>query len=120
METTIELTGMKFFAYHGVGKQELLVGNYYLVDVRYTFWAEAACTSDTIEDTINYADVFELIKNEMSHPSKLLEHVAARLLQALKLRFDSILGIRLKVSKLNPPLMGEVQSASVVLEKHYR
>ncbi|MDR3268291.1 MAG: dihydroneopterin aldolase [Tannerella sp.] len=116
MKQTIELSGMKFYAYHGVSPQETQVGNYFMVDLSYTFPAKTALESDDLRDTVNYAEVYETVKAEMECPARLLEHVAGRIVRALENAFPQLTRIKLKVSKLNPPLGGEVYSASVTLE----
>ncbi|MDR1676663.1 MAG: dihydroneopterin aldolase [Tannerella sp.] len=116
MELTIDLNGMKFYAYHGVSPQETRVGNDFTVDVSYVFEAGAALESDELHDTVNYADVYGIVKAEMEHPSRLLEHVAGRIFHALRAAFPQWTRLKVKLSKLNPPVGGEVHSASVTME----
>lgn len=116
MNVQIELESMKFYAYHGVAKQERVVGNTFLVDLLITADIGAATCSDNIEDTINYADVYSVVSKEMSQPSFLLENVAGRILRALHEKFPKITHLHVKVAKLNPPFGGDVRSAAVVLE----
>ena len=106
---------MKFYAYHGVLEQERRVGNTFVVDLTLTTPLEKAVQSDQLEDTINYAEVYELTKQEMNIPSQLLEHVAGRICRALRHHFPQIEQIEIRVSKLNPPFGGDVHSASVLL-----
>lgn len=119
MTSKIELKEMRFYAYHGVAPQETVVGNTFIVDLLLTAPLEQAVRSDNLNDTINYAEVYELVKEEMSLPSRLLEHVAGRILGALKRRFPLLEAARISVSKLNPPFGGEVRSAAVILEITY-
>jgi len=119
MKSMIELKSMKFYAYHGVSKQETKVGNYFIVDVSYSFPMDKAVVSDDIFDTISYVHVYNLIKIEMDRPSKLIEHVTARISAKLKSAFPQLTYLKVAVSKLNPPLGGEVFSASVVIEKSW-
>lgn len=119
MESKIELRRMKFYAFHGVGEQERVVGNNFTVDVLLTASLEQAVRSDNLADTINYADVYSTVRQEMSVPSRLLEHVAGRILSALKHRFPQLKSIEVKVTKQAPPFGGEVQSASVILREEY-
>ncbi|MDR1337051.1 MAG: dihydroneopterin aldolase, partial [Tannerella sp.] len=95
MNLMIDLTGMKFYAYHGVFPQETRVGNDFTVDISYAFAAEAALESDKLHDTVNYADVYGIVKAEMERPSRLLEHVAGRIFHALRAAFPQL--TRLKV-----------------------
>ena len=115
MTTKITLQAMKFYAYHGVLEQERRVGNTFVVDLTLTAPLEKAVPSDQLEDTINYAEVYELTKQEMNIPSQLLEHVAGRICRALRHHFPQIEQIEIRVSKLNPPFGGDVHSASVLL-----
>lgn len=113
----IELKDMKFYAYHGVLPQETRVGNNFVVNIVLDAPLAKAVQSDDLEDTINYAGVYALVKKEMLIPSKLLEHAAGRILRSLKEHFPQITAIELSLSKLNPPLGGEVYSASVILRE---
>ena len=93
MTTKIELEKMRFYAYHGVMPQETKVGNDFVVDLILT----------------------APLKEQMDIPSKLIEHVAGRILYALKERFPQLAAVELKLSKLNPPFGGDVHSASIIL-----
>ena len=112
----ITLHEMRFYAYHGVFAQEQRVGNYFIVEL--TFWADIAESlhRDELEETISYADVYEVIKAEMAIPSRLLEHVVGRISERLFATFPRMQRIALTLSKCNPPFPGEVHSAAVTLE----
>ena len=79
----ITLHEMRFYAYHGVFPQEQRVGNQFVVEL--TFWADVAGSvrSDELEETISYADVYEVVKAEMDIPSRILEHVVGRISERL-------------------------------------
>jgi 7,8-dihydroneopterin aldolase/epimerase/oxygenase len=113
----VEIEGMHFYAYHGHFEAERIVGNDFMVDV----WLETDClkaaASDNLEDTLNYQAVYDLIKKEMQVKSHLLEHVAGRILNALFIDFPSIQKAGIKVSKLNPPMGGQIEKASVTLNR---
>ena len=119
MKWMIELKSMKFYAYHGVFKQEKKVGNCFIVDVSYSFPMDKAVVSDDIHDTISYADVYNLIKIEMGLPSKLIENLTERISTKIKYEFPQLTYLKIQVSKLNPPLEGEVFCASVTIEKEF-
>lgn len=116
MISKIELKAMRFYAYHGVGIQEQHVGNTFVVDLLLTAPLEKAILSDNLEETINYATLYELVKKEMLQPSLLLEHVAGRILFSIKRQFPQVEEVEVKVAKLNPPFGGDVYSASVILK----
>ena len=115
MTVTITLETMKFHAFHGMMAEERSIGGTYLTDISYSIDTDATET-DRIEDTVNYAVLFELVKEEMKQPSYLIEHLAGRILKAIKARFPQIQEFVIKVSKLNPPVNGEMASASVILK----
>lgn len=119
MISQITLKEMRFYAYHGVGTQETKVGNQFVVNLDLTAPLEQAIRTDELCYTINYAEAFEVVKKEMSIPSKLLEHVAGRILSQLHTHFPQLTAITLKVEKLNPPFGGDVYSAAVILTESW-
>lgn len=115
MKSYILLENITFYAYHGVFEQETIVGNEYTVNLKIGIDLQKACCSDNIHDTISYADVYEDVKNEMKIPSRLLENAANRIIQRLKNKYPQIESIEIKLSKRNPPIGGQLESASVIL-----
>lgn len=113
----IEVEGMKFYAYHGHFEAEKVVGNNFEVYVRIETECSKAAGSDNLDDALNYQAVYETIKDEMKIPSALLENVAQRILDALHDKFPAIEHARLKISKMNPPMGGEIEKVSVTLER---
>lgn len=115
MKSSIQLNNMRFFAYHGVLPQERITGNNFVVNLRMDANLTAACLSDDVADTVNYAEVFTLVETEMAQPSNLLEHVAYRILEAVKSAFPQLTAIEVRLAKTPPPIAGEVESAEIVL-----
>ena len=98
VKLSIILDNLKFYAYHGVLEQERKVGGEYSVDVRLNVKnAENAIYNDELEGTINYADVYNLIKAEMQEPSSLLEHIAGRIIEKLFCKFPTIEFAEIKI-----------------------
>ena len=114
--SNIRLDSMRFYAYHGVMEQERQVGGYYLVSLDVEADLTAAVRTDDVADTINYAELFELVKSEMAIPSKLLEHVAGRIGQRTMERFEKITAVTVKVTKQNPPMGADCKGAAVELK----
>ena len=75
MTSYIFLDTLRFFAHHGVGEQETVVGNEFTVSLRLQVDIRRAAETDDVADTVSYADVHTAVKAEMDIPSKLLEHV---------------------------------------------
>ncbi len=113
----IEIEGMHFYAYHGHFEAERVVGNEFLVDVSLETDCSRAAATDNLEDALNYQAVFDLVKKEMQVKSHLLEHVAQRILDVLYVEFPTVRKVKVKVSKLNPPMGGEIGKASVTLSR---
>ena len=111
----IELEGMEFKAYHGVLEQEKVRGNEFVVDFRGELDLSAASESDNLNDTLNYADIYEIVAYEMSIPSELLENVAGRILKAIEKQFPELVSFSVRVSKKRPPVDGVAQWSRVTL-----
>ena len=116
MNSYIFLENARFFAYHGVGKQEQQVGNEFIINVKMTVDISRAGTTDDVKDTVSYAEVYEAIKSEMNIPSKLLEHVCIRIIRQLFLSFKQIEAIDLKLIKRNPPMGGDLDGAGIQIQ----
>ena len=113
---TISIEGMEFHAYHGCLEEEQLIGNTFMVDIHMETDTIAAEHSDKLEETVNYADVFQLVKEEMAVNSKLLEHVGRRIMDVILEKYPQVDIIELKISKLNPPVGGKVHAVSVTMD----
>ena len=113
----IEIEGMSFYAYHGHFESEQIVGNRFLVDLKIKTNCLRAAVSDKLEDALNYQTVYEIVQKEMEITSHLLENVAKRILDSLHQQFDSIDHVWVKISKLNPPMGGEIEKVSVSLQR---
>ena len=111
----ILLKDLRFQARHGVGAQETLVGNEFTVNLRLRTDLTRAVQTDDVADTLSYADVFEAVRDEMSRPSQLLEHVAGRIARRLFQDFPALDAIELKLMKRNPPMGADIDSAGVEL-----
>lgn len=109
----INLENMEFYAFHGCYKEEQLVGNRFRVDLTFTIDATKASESDSINDTVSYLTVYEIVRDQMAITSHILEHVARRALDALIDRFPQIMEMTIKVAKLAPPLGGQLTGVSV-------
>lgn len=109
---------MRFYAHHGCFEQERTIGTRFCVDLQMETDTTKAERTDNIADTVNYLEVYQTVKREMEVPSHLLEHVAHRIGEAILREFGAVERVRVKVSKLNPPLGGQMDSVSVELSLH--
>lgn len=112
---TIGLEGMEFFAYHGFYDEEQKIGTKFIVDV-YIMFKSNQFSEDLIENTINYELIYIIVKNEMNHQYKLIEHLAEQIIKQLKekIEFENI--IKINIRKVHPPISGEIKNALVTIE----
>ncbi|MDR0422481.1 MAG: dihydroneopterin aldolase [Proteiniphilum sp.] len=115
MKTKLKLKKMYFHARHGILPHERETGNDFEVSLTLTADLTAACQSDKLEDTINYADTYNLVKEEMETPSGLIEHVACRILRKIKTHHPQLTAVKVKVAKLHPPTDGRMERAEVTV-----
>ncbi|SHM16591.1 dihydroneopterin aldolase [Chryseobacterium contaminans] len=116
----IYLEDVKIYAYHGVLPEENVIGTYYILNAELHTDLWKAAESDDLNDTISYADINDIIHQEMKIRSQLLEHVAGRIILKIHDRFPQIDYIKLKLTKTAPPMQGEMKGASIELEKSFK
>ena len=110
----ISVNGLRIQAFHGVTEQERVVGNDFVVSVSIDVpMSDKAMKSDSLDDTINYAELIHIIKKEMAKPSSLIEHVAGRIRKEIESHWpDIVVGGTVTVEKLAPPVSVELDSVS--------
>ena len=113
LSSSIELKKVRIYAYHGTVLQERTVGNDYELRLKVFFDVSGAMESDAIRDTVNYADLYDILKCEMMRPSNLLEHVAGRIIASVRKNFPGITGGELEIVKVKPPVAGDITGAAV-------
>jgi dihydroneopterin aldolase len=112
----IAIDGMLFFAYHGYYDFEQQNGNNFIIDLEMEFnISDDALRNDTLSGTLNYENIYELVKREMEIRSKLIEHLCFRIKTSIQMEFPEILNLKISVSKLNPPIKGNVEKVKISL-----
>ena len=109
--------GLEFYAYHGLLEEEQKIGGRFVVDIEIDIDFSIALATDQIDGTIDYSLIYDVIKLEMEKKSKLIEHVAGRIVAMLFVTFKQIEFVKLKLTKIKPPITGSVHSVSVSIEK---
>ncbi|MCU0420495.1 MAG: dihydroneopterin aldolase [Cyclobacteriaceae bacterium] len=115
MKGTIILEGLEFHAYHGVYPHERSSGNKFEVDLAVQTEIQETAFADDLSGTLNYEDLYALVKAEMEKPSKLLERVAHAIAASVLRASSQALAAEVKISKFNPPIGGVCKKASVVV-----
>jgi dihydroneopterin aldolase len=115
MKGRVALEGLEFHAYHGVYPHERSSGNKFEVDIVVETEFESSAFEDDLSGTINYEDLYSIVKTEMEKPSKLLESVAHAISKKVLSAFANAIKIEVSISKFNPPIGGVCRKASVVV-----
>lgn len=108
---------MQFYAYHGVFEEEQKIGAPFQVELDLFGDFKAAAISDDLFDTVDYGKVYELVEEEMQKPSKLIEHIAYRIIQRIKREYSIVERVRIKLSKIKPPIKGNLNAVSIEIEE---
>lgn len=107
-------------AFHGVMPQERTVGNDYVINIKVGYPWIGATQTDNVTDTLSYATLAELVKREMLVPSNLVEHVAGRIVEAVKAEFPAATSIHLRITKVAPPMSADCDGAGVEINLELR
>lgn len=111
----VYIKDMRLHAFHGVNEQERVVGNDYVVNVCVDYPLEQACDSDDVNDTLNYATLVDIVKQEMKKPSNLLEHVAGRIASAVFAMHAKAEAVTIDIRKVAAPMSADFDGAGVRL-----
>ena len=117
MTGRVSLEGLEFHAFHGVYPHERESGNKFEVDIHVDTDFSAGARQDDLHGTVDYEILYRIVKDEMEKPSKLLETVAEKIVEDVFRELPAVLFVELKISKLNPPIGGKCERASVQVRK---
>ncbi|NGY36699.1 dihydroneopterin aldolase [Flavobacterium sp. XN-5] len=115
---TIKLKNIRTYSYHGCLIEEGKIGSDYSIDLEIKTDLRKSCLSDDLNDTVDYVLLNKIVVEEMEIRSHLLEHVAQRIISRVFNEIPEVSRILLGVSKLNPPIGGDVESVTVELEEY--
>lgn len=115
---TVELKQVRLFAYHGLYPEERKTGNEFEISL-FVSYEEGNDGIASIQHTINYAELFELVKQEFDTPVDLLETLVIQMAATIKKEYPVVKKIRMTVDKLHPPISGFKGTVGVSYEKDY-
>lgn len=115
---TIKLQNIRTFSYHGCLVEESKIGSDYRVDLEVKADLRKPMETDELADTVDYVHLNKVVMEEMAIRSKLLEHVAHRIVKRIFDEIPSVSRILLSVSKINPPIGGDVEAVTIQLEEY--
>ena len=113
-QQSIKIEGIECYAYHGCLEEEAKIGGHFSVDVILHLDLTKAITTDELSETADYVVIHTIVREQMNIRSKLIEHVAGRILEQLKSKYTTAT-IEVTVTKFNPPVNGQIKKASVIV-----
>lgn len=113
----IKLKNIRTYSYHGCLQEEGIIGSDYAVDLEIKADLVKSCVSDDLRDTVDYVLLNAIVVDEMAIRSKLLEHVAKRIIDKVFEAIPTVSRVKVGVSKINPPIGGDVESVTIELEQ---
>jgi len=116
--SVIRLKNIRIFTNHGCLIEEEKIGSDYLVNLMVKADLNTAASTDSLKDTVDYVHLQHIVKNEMSVRSKLLEHVGQRIIDRIFNEISLVDTAEVTISKLNPPIGGDVEEVSVTMQSH--
>ena len=114
----IKLKNIRTYSYHGCLIEEGKIGSDYSVNLEVKTDLRTSALSDNLEDTVDYVLLNRIVEEEMAVRSNLLEHVAHRIIKRIFDEVAAISRITLAVSKLNPPIGGDVEAVTIEMEDY--
>jgi dihydroneopterin aldolase len=109
----VSLEGLEFHAYHGYYPHERSSGNKFEVDIHVETSFSESAFQDDLNGTLDYEQLYKVVKEEMAKPSKLLETVCHAIAERTLHTFPESKSVEVKISKFNPPIGGVCKKASV-------
>ena len=114
----IFVEGMAFYGYHGAFPEENKLGQRFFADVIMEMDTRQAAQNDRLEDTVNYAKVYEYAKHVLEgEPVSLVETLANKLSDVLLRQFEEIEAVTVKVKKTDPPIPGHYDNVAVEIRR---
>ena len=115
---TVHLHNLHFNSFHGVHDEEKILGNEYLIDASVEFHEERQVIT-SIQGTINYEDIYNIIKERMSMPTPLLETIVMEIGNEIHAEFPQVRSISISIRKMHPPIEGIQGSAGVNWQRQF-
>lgn len=114
----INLKDIVIYAYHGLHNGEEIIGNEFKINLTATF---SILHGDvlSINETVNYASIYEIIKTKMAIRRQLLESVVCDIANTVMSDYQIIQSVEISIYKLNPPITN-FQGSVGVTHKIYR
>jgi 7,8-dihydroneopterin aldolase/epimerase/oxygenase len=116
---TIQLHHLAFHAHHGVHEEEKLTGNAFDVNVDVA-WDEKKIKFNSISQTIDYVQLYDIVKSRMKRPTPLMEKICKDIIAEIKKSFPEVLEVKVSINKLNAPIENFRGSVGIAMQKTFR
>lgn len=114
----ITLENISIFGFHGCMEEEIKVGSLFTIDLEINTDFKKSYISDNLYDTIDYTYLYKIIKEEMLIRSNLIENLANRIIEKIKINIKNIDFIKIKLCKISPPLKGaDINKICVIITR---
>ncbi len=113
----IKLSNVRTYSYHGCMDEEEKIGAEFRIDLKVKTNMVQAAQTDDLQYGLDYTRLNEIVIAEMQVRAKLMETVAWRIINRIFEEFVLADKIAVKVTKLNPPVGGNIEAVSVSLKK---
>lgn len=113
----ISVEGIRLYGYHGCLDEEGKIGTEYRVDVDVWGGVSKAIENDDLDKTMDYVTINRIVASHVGERSKLIETVAQRIIVDIFKEMPIVQKIRIKLSKLYPPINGDVEKVSIELKR---
>jgi dihydroneopterin aldolase len=113
----ISLKNIRTYSFHGCLVEESKIGSDYSVDLEVKTDLRKSSLTDDLKDTVDYVHLNKIVVEEMAVRSQLLEHVAQRIIKRIFDEIPAVSTIIVAVSKLNPPIGGDVEAVTIQMEE---
>lgn len=118
MNDLIKLTRIHGFGYHGLFDHERKNGQDFFVDLTLSVDLDQASQSDSIEDTVNYGSITELVVDEITtNPVNLIETLASRIAQRVLRQHSRVITVTVTVHKPQAPVSGQLEDIAVEITR---
>jgi dihydroneopterin aldolase len=118
MSDQILLEGIHGFGYHGLFEHERTNGQDFFVDVALEVDLQAASVSDEIEDTVNYAEITDLVVAEITtEPVSLIEKLAGRIAERILNNYSRVESVMVTVHKPQAPVTATLKDIAVQITR---
>jgi len=113
----IAVEGIRLYGYHGCLDEEGKIGTEYEITVYVWGDISQSFRSDNLHDTMDYVNINSIVQEHVSKRAKLIETVAQQISDTIFTEMPKVKKLKIKLSKLNPPINGDVKMVSIELKR---